>query len=462
MKMRIPANPQDTEINTLNAIEIDRQMMNTSKLRLVAGLGFAAMIVVAPVGVTPAAAEPAVVYTAVIDAGSSGSRIFLYEIVPGPYPLIKEIAKHKGVAGDEGIDDFLNHLGGTTKDLGPDAVGEAVIGPLLEAIAPTLKARGVRDGDVVVDLLATAGMRSTLKPIGSHDPAEVDAYYDGIRRFITKKGFAAGEVRTTDGSAEEGLWTWIDVNNRYRDAFRTEKSPVGVVEVGGSSMQVSYPTTAAPDPSKNIYAVTINGKTFSVFDRTYIGLGQDDARKTMRMETPPADGGVRCFPTGMQPAEDSGDIIGGELVRIAGPAKFDPSRCLDSYSAIIAKRFSELGDPVIANSTSPFYGISAVRYAFEEIGATPQIPSQAGLSETVAAKCVPDGAVANFKISKKYGQRACASAAYIEALLYGPSGLFHANPDQFKTTVADQVVVDGKVSGSISWTTGYLLQKYAK
>ncbi|MCX5514415.1 acetate and sugar kinases/Hsc70/actin family protein [Kaistia algarum] len=449
-------------MNTANAIEIDKQMMNTSKLRLVAGLGFAAMLVAGPVGIVRVAAAPAVVYTAVIDAGSSGSRIFLYEIVPGPYPLIKEIAKHKGVAGDEGIDDFLNHLGGTTKDLGPDAVGDAVIGPLLDAIAPTLKARGVHDGDVVVDLLATAGMRSTLKPIGSHDPSEVDAYYDGIRRFITKKGFAAGEVRTTDGSAEEGLWTWIDVNNRYRDAFRTEKAPVGVVEVGGSSMQVSYPTTAAPDPSKNIYAVTINGKTFSVFDRTYIGLGQDDARKTMRMENPPADGGVRCFPTGLQPAEDSGDIIGGKLVKIAGPATFDPAQCEASYSALLAKRFADLGDPAVANSTAPFYGIAAVRYAFESIGAAPQLPSATALSKAIAEKCVPDGSVANFKISKKYEQRACSAAAYVNALLYGPSGLFHANPDQFKTTVADQVVVDGKVSGSISWTTGYLLQKYAR
>ncbi|HWJ73786.1 MAG TPA: hypothetical protein VNX29_11525 [Kaistia sp.] len=68
----------------------------------------------------------------------------------------------------------------------------------------------------------------------------------------------------------------------------------------------------------------------------------------------------------------------------------------------------------------------------------------------------------NFKVSKTFAQRACSTAAYIEALLYGPAGLFHENPELFKTTVADQVVVDGKVTGSISWATGYLLQKYAR
>ena len=414
----------------------------------------------------PAAASAnstsAPVYTAVIDAGSSGTRIFLFEVQPGPYPLIKQIAAHKGIAGDDGIDDFLNHLGGTEKNLGPEAVGPAVIGPLLDAIAPTLAERGVRDGDVVVDLLATAGMRSVVTPIGSHSQSDVDAYYDGIRRFISSKGFAAGEVRTADGSAEEGLWTWIDVNDRYRDAFRTDKTPVGVVEVGGSSMQVSYPTAAAPDPAKNIYAVTINGKTFSVFDRTYIGLGQDDARKTMRLQNPPADGGARCFPTGMKPEQDSGDIIDGQLVRITGTATFDPAACQASYSAIVKDRLAALGDPGVDASTSPFYGIAAVRYAFEAIGARAQLPTAAGLGDAIKAKCVADNAVANFKLSKKFEQRACSSAAYIDALLYGEGGLFHAHPEAFRTTVADQIEVDGKIVGSISWTTGYLRQKYAR
>lgn len=442
-----------------SSVEIGERVSPRSRLAPAATLGLAMMLVAGVVGIAPAAAT---VYTAVIDAGSSGTRISLYEVVPGPYPEIKEIASHKGVAGDEGIDDFLNKVGGTEKNLGADAVGDALIGPLLDAIAPALKGRGVRDGDVVVDLLATAGMRSTLKPVGTHDPSEVDAFYDGIRRFISAKGFTAGDIRTVDGSAEEGLWTWIEVNNRYRDAFRSDKAPIGIVEVGGSSMQISYPTMAAPDPARNIYPVTINGRTFSVFDRTYLGLGQDDARRAMRQENPPGDGGAHCFPTGMQPAQDSGDLISGARVRIARPATFDAAQCLASYSAILEARLAEGGDPGISGSTSPFYGIASVRYAFEEIGAAAQIPSPAGMSDAIAEKCAPAGSVNNFKINKKYGQHACSSATYIDALLYGPNGLFHQDPGRFKTTIADRVVVDGKPAGTISRTTGYLLQKYAK
>jgi len=407
-----------------------------------------------------AAATP--VYTVVMDAGSSGTRAFLFEIIPGPYPVITEIASHKAIEGDEGLDDFLNGIGGVGRNLGPADVGKAVIGPLLDAVEPKLKALGVKDGDVVVDLLATAGMRSVLKPIGTHEPSEVDAYYQGIRSFITTKGFKAGEVRTTDGSAEEGLWTWIDLNNRYRDVFRSDKQPVGVVEVGGSSMQVSYPTTAAADPAKNIYPVSINGKTFSVFDRTYIGLGQDDARKSMRLQSPPDDGGARCFPSGLKVEQESGDMIAGKLVTIKSTAAFKADDCIASFGTIIEGRLSALGNPQVETSLSPFYGISAVRFAFEEMNATAQLPNPQTLSEAIKAKCVAEGSVSNFKISKKFGQRGCASASYIYALLYGKTGLFHDKPESFKTTVSEKVSVDGKPAGSISWTTGYLLQKYAK
>ncbi|HWJ73787.1 MAG TPA: hypothetical protein VNX29_11530 [Kaistia sp.] len=274
-------------------------------MKTIETLGFAAavlclgaMAVSGPLKIAEAYAESSIVYTAVIDAGSSGSRIALYEVRPGTYPEVRAIGQRKRIPGDEGIDNFLDHRGGVDKNLGPDAVGEAVIGPLLDAVAPALKERGVRDGDVIVDLLATAGMRSMLKPIGTHDPAEIEAFYDGIRHFIAKKGFAVGDIRTIDGSAEEGLWTWIDVNDRYRDAFRGDKAPVGVVEIGGSSVQVSYPTAAAPDAAKNIYAVTINDRSFSVFDRSYIGLGPDDARKAMRIETRPAMAGDAVSPPG--------------------------------------------------------------------------------------------------------------------------------------------------------------------
>ncbi|WP_208948165.1 hypothetical protein [Segnochrobactrum spirostomi] len=415
-----------------------------------------------PLAATPAQATEKPVYTAIVDAGSSGTSIALYEVVPGPYPKITALASDEGDDAEDGIDDFVNRVGGPKRDLGPDAVGDAVFRRLLDALTPTLAARGIAKSDVVVDVLATAGMRGTLKPVGTHDQTEIDAFYAGIRAYIEKQGFKAGEARTIDGNSEEGLWSWIDLNDHYRRAFTGGEAPVGVVEVGGSSMQVSYPTTAAPDPAQNVYRVAINGSSYAVFNRTYIGLGQDDARKAMRLESPPADGGARCFPTGLEPAQDAGDLIKGELVRIAHTATFDAAACEASYSTIVEKRFAAVGAPAVNNSTGAFYGIASVRYAFEEIGVPPAKPSEGALSKAIEAKCVGAGAVANFKIAKKYAQRACANAAYVDALLYGRAGLFHETPERFVTTVADQHREGGRTTILVSWSRGYLLQKYAR
>lgn len=409
-----------------------------------------------------ALAETANLHHIVIDAGSSGSRIYLYEIKTAPYPEIQQVLSFKGVPGDEGIDNFLDGAGGVNRDTGPAGVGDAMIAPLLAQAMPALAERGVKPGDVTVDFLATAGMRSAMHPMGKHDAKAAEALYGEIRKAIVAKGFIAGEVRTTDGSAEEGLWTWIDVNDRYRDAFRTDSAPVGVVEVGGSSMQISFPTSATVDPASNVYAVSINGKSFNVFDRTYLGLGQDDARKAMRVMDPPDDGGARCFPTGMTSEDDAGDIIDGKQVRIGSAARFDARACGMSYSALLKQLFSVVGSPDIAKSTSPFYGIAAVRYAFEEMNASPQLPSPEVLSAAILKNCAGHSAAKNFNMRKRFSQQGCSSASYVWELLYGSNGLFTSKPGQFKTTVADQVSIAPGVEGTISWTRGYLLQKYGK
>lgn len=419
-------------------------------------------VLVAFLGVAPAEAGAPKEYRIVVDAGSSGSRLYLYEVRTGPYPEIQQVMSFKGIPGDEGIDEFLDNAGGVNRDTGLEGVGKAVITPLLEKAIPALAERGAKPENVTVDFLATAGMRSAMKPVGKHDPDAAQALYDQIRKSIVAEGFAAGEVRTTDGSAEEGLWTWIDVNDRYRDAFSKGNAPVGVVEVGGSSMQISFPTLAAVDPAANVYSVSINGRSFNVFAKTYLGLGQDDARKAMRVMDPPADGGARCFPTGMMTEDDIGDVIGGTRVRINGTARYDAKACGASYASLLKEHFKATGQPDIAGSEVPFYGIAAIRYAFEEMNATPQLPSPGGFAEAISRNCATPDAVRNFNMRKGFSQQICSSATYVWELLYGAEGLFSGNASQFKTAVTDQISIVPGVEGTISWTRGYLLQKFGR
>ncbi len=431
-----------------------------ARLRLGLALGLFLSFGVAPAAMAEAAGK--VVYTAVVDAGSSGTRLRLYKVKPGPYPAVKEIASFENDDAEDGIDDFINGVGGQCRCLGPNEVGERVFKPLLASAKAELAKHGVKPADVAVDVLATAGMRRVQKPIGTHTAKEVAAFYDGIRTYIAGRGFVAGAARTTDGSAEEGVWTWVDLNDNYREAFTTKKTPVGIVEVGGSSMQVSYPTTKPVDAAKNVYAITLNGKTFNVFSRTFLGLGQDDTRREMRVANPPANGGASCFPTGLTPEEDVGDFVDSELVKITTTAKFNMAACANTYAGILDGIFARDGNPRVARSTGVFYGVSAVRFTLEGIGVPPDAPTQKALNTAIREKCAPPGAVENFDLANRYDVQLCASATYQKALLYGPSGLFHADPRRLVKAAAGEIVENGKKRTMVSWTRGYLLLKFSR
>lgn len=426
------------------------------------GIAFGLALFIGLSPVVPVAAAQKALYTAVVDAGSSGTRLHLYKVLPAPYPSVVEVATYENDDAEDGIDDFLDNVGGPNHDLGPDAVGEVVFKPLLDDVTAVLAKRGVEPSAVTVDVLATAGMRKAQKPIGTHSKAEIDAYYALIRDYIAGMGYVAGEARTTDGNSEEGVWSWIDLNDYYRQAFTTTKAPVGVVEVGGSSMQVSYPTTKPRDSSKNIYLVKINGKSFHVFSRTYLGLGQDDARKSMRVASPPDNGGAGCFPTGMKPSEDAGDLIDLALVKISEKAKFKPRACGDLYAATLDTLIAANGDPKVERSSGKFFGLSGVTYTLQGIGVSTERPSSKALTAEISAKCEPAGSSKNFDLADVHDQRTCASAAYIKALLYGPSGLFHDDPSLFAKSVSSSAEKDGKEVSVVSWTRGYLLLKFAE
>jgi hypothetical protein len=95
-----------------------------------------------------------------------------------------------------------------------------------------------------------------------------------------------GEFKTINGNSEEGVWSWINLNDIYYNTFSTNGScgnaPIGDFEVGGSSMQIAFPTTANASDAANIYNVNINGCNINVYSKTFLGLGGDDSRKYMR------------------------------------------------------------------------------------------------------------------------------------------------------------------------------------
>lgn len=244
-------------------------------------------------------------YTAIFDAGSSGTRLSFYEVtpsVPGGKATIRSIFTKS--YDDEGINDFMSGQGSidindltppalptgcpAESGLGQNDVGPCVLQPLLDYLTSQLPS-GVLKSQVKIELFATAGMRTEdQRNGGAFTASQITAFYNTMKNYVSSTmGYTnVGEFKTINGNSEEGVWTWINLNDVYFKTFSTPGScgnpQTGNFEVGGSSMQIAFPVSRAASDSSNIYNVNINGCSINVYSKTYLGLGGDDARKFMR------------------------------------------------------------------------------------------------------------------------------------------------------------------------------------
>jgi hypothetical protein len=388
-------------------------------------------------------------HTAVIDAGSSGTRLFLYRVEPGPFARVEKLLEQEfptmaSGAKEDGINNFVR----PDDPAAQATVVPEIIDPLLEHACGFLRGRGIELAHVEVNLLATAGMRYAE---GLHGRPAIDRFYDTIRGGIRARGFLVGEVRTTCGSEEEGVWTWINLNDMLLDAFESDREPVGIVEVGGSSLQLTFPTDEDPDLVPHVHRVDLNGRRFAVSCRSFLGLGQDDARKEMRRRLGP-EGSAVCFPGGFRATADHGDMLDGVgMHRLAADGRYEFGACSAAYDGIVSDRLAEAGIPDLRHARGDFVGIDGVYYATEPWGIEEE-PQR--LADLIPARC---GTVTNFPHidEREFVQAQAANATYIKVLL---DRLFAASGRRLVRAVPTRR--DGETL--LTWTRGYLIRRYSR
>lgn len=488
-------------------------------------------------GTTPSAQQN--VYTTIFDAGSSGTRLSFYKVIPGNggYPQITKLYEKE--YNDNGINDFLNGdgtielvnksgqdtipggvrptncTGGTIQTsgsqiqvvgLGQSDVSPCVLAPLLEAQDSTLTANGLTRSQVKTELFATAGMRTEdQRNGGSYTTEQIAAYYQIMRTYVANMGFSVGEFKTINGNSEEGVWTWTNLNDYYYNAFggnatvsQAIQQPVGDFEVGGSSMQIAFPTNTAPSDAANVYQVSINGKTFNVYSKTILGLGGDDARKYVRTYNySNQNGGIDCFATGAtvsSTTEDSGislypsttltpNIYPGNTVTTApwftlsasalnlvGTPSFSLATCGDKYNTVINQVISlarnnngTYNDGATASwstlkgtlqtSTSHFVGIDNFYYTANDLN----LAESTGFNPTIFINNLETKCASTIPENVLFKQAICANGTFMNSFLFSTSGLFNGSSANFAGVLAP------KQNGTtvLTWTRGYLLVKYA-
>jgi hypothetical protein len=473
------------------------------------------------------------VYTAIFDAGSSGTRLSFYKVTPGNggYPIVYKFAtfdsKIPGVPDDSGINDFLNGEGSIklsegellppgcpgTNNLDQLAVEPCVIQPLLNQLDKAVATQNLTHpglnlklSQVKVELFATAGMRTEdQRNGGSKTTAQILQYYRQMKAYVANWGYDAGDFKTINGNSEEGVWTWVNLNDYYYNSFggnttvsQSVQYPVGDFEVGGSSMQIAFPTNTPPSNTGNVYPVSINGYSFNVYSKTFLGLGGDDARKYVKaFDFNSNTGGVNCYGPGATSSntrEKSGiqlypnDQVTGyypfpsnhntsvpwttvpvDSLLLNTSASYSDADCSSMYNTIINQvtslprnSYGTLNDgeratmatfkAKIQTSTAPFVGIDNFFYTADGVGYKPPTNfNSSKFQDDLNVNCTREQA------DNSNAQNVCPNGNFMYTYLFGESGLFAGNLEAFAGVLSpssgDETV--------LTWTRGYLLLKYA-
>lgn len=200
-------------------------------------------------------------YALIIDAGSTGSRIHLFQYeTESSLPVIHELFSENVKPG---LSSFAEH---------PEQAGPS-LKALLDDASQELKKHQASPEKVSLSILATAGMR--LLPENTQDLIykELSVY------LVNHYKFPIAEIRTLPGQLE-GIYGWLDVNYLGHHFDNKNDNTVGSIDMGGASTQIVFSTEDESKADEST-ALTIGQKTYTVYSKSFLSLGLSKARSDM-------------------------------------------------------------------------------------------------------------------------------------------------------------------------------------
>lgn len=360
---------------------------------------------VSPTKLTPANAR----YNVVFDAGSSGTRMFIYQTVAPANPLIVVLFTDNN---NIPLASFANN---------PAAAGSA-IQPLLTEATNVLQTYNITPPQAIASVLGTAGMRMLTE-------AQQAAIYQSVATTIVNNNYGLGETKTITGQ-QEGLFQWLDVN--YLNSTLGTYLTRGIIEIGGASAQVAFVANTPSNP--NVIKLTINSVVYDLFSISFLGLGQDLARQSMNAVQPPLNPN-NCYPVGYNQAPIVGDFL--------------YSGCLSNYGNVLTAfpTISQLPS-VPGFASQSYYGIAAIYFNSIFLGVSNNF-NPLSVANSITSIC-----------SNSYAQlqqlypglpqlfNRCADSTYIDSFLFSSSGL-----NLVGIPVSPVLTISGV---PITWTGGYV------
>lgn len=348
-------------------------------------------------------------YQLVIDAGSSGSRIYVYH----------KLATDSGMVIHDIYESKVSTQLASFAD-NPQNAGTKGIQPLLMNAINFLENNEsmVNLSTVPTSVLGTAGMRLTSE-------SSQMAIYHSVAQTILANGLKLDQTKTITGQYK-GLYSWADVNY-LQNNFNNNKTK-GIFEVGGASAQLAFVTSQVAD--KHIVPVRVNNKSYNVYSISFLGLGQDVAIKSMN-QMPDHNA---CYP------------VGYSNISLGINGNFNYNYCNANYNSIIAL-YPEINQVknVLNYTSQPFIGISGVYYAlrFWNIESQPSL-----LTQNINKTCINsyNQIVADHPSAYK-PENQCANSVLINTIMFDNLAM---KPNQLTAVSA----INGT---ALTWTLGYVL-----
>lgn len=203
-------------------------------------------------------------YVAVVDAGSTGSRIIVYRF-DSFNETSDELRLLTGDYFDEtkpGLSSYLDR-----PDKGVESI-EKLLKQARDFIPWHLWA------STRLALRATAGLRSA-------DQDKAADLINKLRDLFAKSGFKVDEnaVQIMAG-ADEGIFSWLTVNYLRRSLSLSQSEQFAAMDLGGGSTQITFPLANDEVPfysQKDLRNLIVAERNLSVFTNSYPGTGFEAA-----------------------------------------------------------------------------------------------------------------------------------------------------------------------------------------
>ncbi|MBP6218608.1 MAG: hypothetical protein KA436_08485 [Oligoflexales bacterium] len=215
-------------------------------------------------------------YALMIDAGSTGTRLHIFEIsVKNKQPKVKEIKANRNE-----ITTRNGPLHQLAEKMDKDEVENYLNVLFSTAQKVLIKTRGLtKDAlkKVPVYLRATAGVR-----------ALVDEDKNRLLRLVSsvmeQSGFQSRGAAVLSGQ-EEAVYAWLSTNDALGRLEQGADQTLGIIEMGGGSLQVAFsPKTNDWDNEelKRFFTeIKVGDKSYPIYAFSYENLGQKQAIKTI-------------------------------------------------------------------------------------------------------------------------------------------------------------------------------------